>query len=570
MSLKKIFICIYFLIFVFSQITEGQTLEPEKEKFIDSILTANYPADMPGISVIISKNGKQLYQKAFGMADMEANLKLKTDNVFAIGSMSKQFTAVAMLMLVQDGKLNLKEDIKKYLPDYNTHGKTITLENLLTHTSGIPSYTEMKSFESFVKKNASPEEMISMFRDTALLFDPGTNWSYSDSGFMLAAYIVQKVSGMDFNDFLKEKIFEPLGMNHTYIGSFTKIIPNRARGYDPSGADDVQNTDYYSWSWPFGAGGILSTTGDLLKWDEALYTDKLVNKELLEMAFKSFKLNDGRPVNYGYGWAVNNFEGHPFIFHGGAIGGYLSEGVRLPDEHIYVAGLTNTTKTPPDDIINKISLKMMDYHAEIPVAIQIDESLLEEYTGVFEANMSSARIISNMGSEKEYRYITTEDGNLYSTRSGSSKRLLIPVEKDKFYTKEGTTVFTFIRNNTGKIVSVNLTSNPVQFGPVDVSPKTDLPLPVEKEAVTVDETVLKSYEGTYQLQPGFDLVVYIKDGEFYTEPTGQSPIILHAQSDTHFFIKEVDAQIDFNKDSAGKVISLTLTQGQKFECKKIK
>ncbi|MDZ4711060.1 MAG: serine hydrolase [bacterium] len=568
MSFRKITICICFLIT--SQLSFGQTLDPGKEKFIDSVLNANYPAGMPGISVIVSKDGKPLYKKAFGMADMEADLKLKTDNVFAIGSMTKQFTAVAVLMLVQDGKLNLTDDVKKYLPDYNTHGKTITLKHLLTHTSGIPSYTEMKSFVDLIKKEASPEEIINMFKDTALLFDPGTNWSYSNAGYMLAAYIVERVSGMEFNNFLIEKIFKPLEMKNTYIGSFTKIIPKRARGYDPSGTDHVQNTDYYSWSWPYGAGNILSTTGDLLKWDEALYSDKLVKKDLLDIAFKNFKFNDGRSVNYGYGWAINDFDNHTVIFHGGAIGGYLSEAVRIPDEHIYIAGLTNTTKTSPADIINSIALKMIGYDIKMPDKIQIDETVLEDYKGVFEANMSGLRVVTNMGSEKEYRYVTTEDGNLYSTRSGGSKRLLIPVGKDKFYTKDGTTVCTFVRNSDNKVIAINLSSYPLQYGPVEISQKTDLTLPDLKENVTVDEAILKSYEGTYQLQPGFDLVVYIKDGKFYTEPTGQAPVILHPQSDTHFFIKEVDAQVDFNKDSSGKVISLTLTQGQKFECRKTK
>lgn len=567
MMLGKLIIicCLLFTVSCF-----GQTLSTENEAFIDSLVMAAYPDTMPGISVLISKGGKTIYSKAFGIADMEQNKILRPQNVFAIGSMSKQITAIAALMLIQEGKLNLNDDIRKFFPDYNTYGKSITLENLLTHTSGIPSYTEMKSFPQMIQIDKTPEEILNTFKDSALLFDPGTNWSYSNSGFMLMAYIVEKVSGMSFNDFLKEKIFHPLGMNDTYIGSNTEVIPNRAVGYDPLDSIHVQKTAYYSWTWPYGAGSIMSTTADMLKWDEALYTDKLVSKDLLSKAWTTFVLPDGRRANYGYGWAVNDLNGHKIIFHGGAIGGYLSQGIRIPDEHLYVAGLTNTTVKSPDDVINKIAMRLLGYDTKMPDAISVSKSSLNDYAGVFEATMNSLRIVTNMGDEKEYRYVTVKDDTLWVLRSGGQKRNLIPIGTDKFYIQNQFRIFQFQRDAGNKVVSISISDYPIQYGPVEISMKTNLAIPEDKKEITVDEEILKKYPGTFEVVPGFDLVVTVRNGKIYAQATGQTEIELHATDNTHFFIKEVDAQVDFNSDSTGNISSLTLTQGQKMECRKIK
>lgn len=545
-----------------------QMLNSDDKKFVDSILATVFTDSMPGISVLISKDGKVIYERAIGIADMDSKEKLRPENVLAIGSMSKQFTAVAVLMLVQEGKLKLDEDIKTYLPSYNTHGKKITLENLLTHTSGIPSFTEMKSFEKVMTEDRTPEQIIDMFRDSSLLFDPGTNWSYSNAGFMLAAYIVSKVSGMDFNEFLKSRIFKPLQMSNTFIGSNTEEIPNKAKGYDPLDSIRVQNTINYSWTWPYGAGSIMSTVEDMKKWDEALYTDKLVNQTLLKKAWDNFKLDNGANANYGYGWFLSDAANHKIIFHGGAIGGYLSQALRIPDEHLYVIGLTNTTARNPTEVINAIAMHLIDNDPKLPNEITIQEKNLKEYTGVYEANFAGLRIITNMGTEKEYRFVTTDGKNLFVQRSGGEKKQLIPCAADEFYTKDNGRIYKFERNSDNKIVSVSLHDNPIQYGPVEVSLKTDLPLPESKAEIKVDESVLQKYTGTYQLMPGFDLVIKINDGKFMLQATGQSAVELFAESNTHFFIKEVDAQIDFHVNDNGEATSLTLTQGQKYECKK--
>src|SRR6516165_5794235 len=199
-------------------------------KAIDSIVNAVYKADEPGASVLLAQNGKILLRKGYGMANMELRVPVYPDHVFAIASMSKYFTAVAILILQEQGKLNVKDDVHKYMPAYNTHGKTISIENLLTHTSGIPGDGEMQSYGVKAKLEESRYTGMQFSEDQPLLFEPGTNWSYSNPGFNLLAFIVEKASGQSFKEFVQQNILNKLGMNQTYFGR-KGVIPLKTTGY---------------------------------------------------------------------------------------------------------------------------------------------------------------------------------------------------------------------------------------------------------------------------------------------------------------------------------------------------
>ncbi len=256
---------------------------------LDAIASAAYPPNEPGASVLVTKDGAVLLRKAYGLADVELQVPIAPEMVFRIGSVTKQFTAAAVLLLEQEGKLSIGDDIRKYLPDYPTEGHTITIEHLLTHTSGIRSYTDISSFSDRMREDMTVGEIIDLFKDEPLAFEPGDKFAYNNSGYILLGAIIEKVTGKSYEAFLRERIFDPLGMEHTSYGERSKIVPDRARGYDGRNGR-FGNAAYLSMTLPFSAGALLSTVDDLGKWDQALYSNRLLSPDSLDKWWKPFRL----------------------------------------------------------------------------------------------------------------------------------------------------------------------------------------------------------------------------------------------------------------------------------------
>lgn len=565
-------ILIIFSLFLFGVVTPlqaQQTVTPAQQQKIREILKEAYPDSLPGSSMMLVQNGQVVMTETHGMANMEERIPIRPEHVFAIGSTSKQFTAVGILVLVQQGKVDLKEDITKYIPGYNTHGRHITVENLLTHTSGIRSFTEMPGFSDMITTDKSMEEIRKSFEDSTLLFEPGSMWSYSNSGFFLAAYIIEKVSGQSYADFIRENLFKPAGMDHTCFGSNTDIIMNRAQGYDAAGEHNVERTRPYSWSWPIGAGNIMSTTTDMAAWNNALLSGKIIKTELLKQAHTPFKLTNGQDTHYGYGWQINKVGNFRVIAHGGAIGGYLADAIYLPEKNIYLVSLTNTTAVSSIDQMRKCVLILLDQPTGDPAVVNTKTNL-KEYEGVYEVNLLSGRVVANSGNDKIYRNVFVEDGKLYIQRSGRSKAELLSSGSDDFFIKDSPQRFHFNRDKKKKVVSIDVYNYPMAFGPVDVNKKTDLSLPVAGQEIKVPADILRKYLGVYELAPGFTLEFSLDGDRFFTQATGQDKFEVYAKSETSFFLKVVDAKIDFKMDTEGTVTGLTLTQGRKMEAKKIR
>ena len=255
----------------------------------DKLLSEQFKAGESGCAALVAQKGQILYKKAFGMADIELNVPMQADMVFRIGSITKQFTAVCILQLMEQGKLSLQDEITKFIPDYPTQAHKITIEHLLTHTSGIKSYTGMKNFQDIIRKDMKPEEVIDFFKNQPMEFVPGSKFNYNNSGYFLLGYIIEKVSGKTYPQYLEENIFKPLGMTNTVFGSNSKIIKNRASGYEP-GSDGIVNASLMSMTIPYAAGSIQSTVEDLYKWHQAVHAYKLVKKENLDKAFTPYKL----------------------------------------------------------------------------------------------------------------------------------------------------------------------------------------------------------------------------------------------------------------------------------------
>lgn len=547
----------------------AQKLTDAQKVYFDSVMTSTYAPNKPGATVLVAQNGKVLFRNSYGLANVELTIPNKPEYVFRIGSMSKQFTAVSILILAQEGELSLQDDITKHLPNYNTHGEVVTIEHLLTHTSGIPSYTEMEGFGEKMMESQTKKEIMDFFSKDKLLFKPGTDWSYSNSGYFLAGVIVEKVSGESLEDFMRTRIFEPLEMESTTTGSNNKIIWGGVSGYQPKSDTEFMPATYLNWSWPFGAGDLVSNVDNLLLWDEALYSDKILNAEMRKKAFESFKLADGQSANYGYGWAVSNFKGDKYIHHGGAINGFLSDGIRYEKDHVFVVVLSNNTGESPAKCAETIALYMAGQSFDKPKSLPTKAKELEDYVGTYEIHRMGSRLASNFGDDKSYRYVSVENDTLYGQVTGSAQRPAYKIGKDLFASPGGTMQIRFIREKK-KVVAMEVSSKPLPYGPTSIDVRTSKELPKEKGVMELDAATLSKYAGTYDFGGGFMIEITIDGTDVFAKATGQNAAQVFPESEKKFFYKIVDASFIFDFDEEGNVTGLTLQQGGSFPAKKIK
>lgn len=319
---------------------EARQADPDIGARIDRVLAASRQSDQPGYTIIVVKEGATLLRKGYGTADMAAHTPLKPDTVLRIGSITKQFTATAILLLVDEGKIRLDDDITVYLPDYPTRGQQITIEHLLTHTSGIASFTSKPGYMSDMARDVTVPHMIDTFKGDPLDFAPGSRYKYNNSGYFLLGAIIEKVSGQTYDKFVAERIFIPLGMTRTAYEGHERGQAEQAVGYTRT-AQGYQPAGPLSMTQPYAAGALVSTVDDLARWDAAVSSGKLLKAASWQRAFTPYVLSTGKSTGYGYGWSVASLRGTPMIAHSGGINGFASYALRLPDEKVYVAVLSN-------------------------------------------------------------------------------------------------------------------------------------------------------------------------------------------------------------------------------------
>jgi len=405
---------IYFLFFVslltltfsFAQSKEDKKLS----KSIDELITSRLNRISPGCAILISKNGQIFYQKAFGTANLELKVPAMPDMIFRIGSITKQFTAVSILQLVEQGKIYLNDSLQKYIKDFPPKGHTITIENLLTQTSGIPDYFNLElNLPNPFRIDISAKQIVDSIKIQQLAFTPSSKFEYSNSNYFLLGYIIEQVSGLSYADYLQKNIFDPTGLTNTYYDIPTKIIPNRANGYDKTDTS-YSNADFISMAAFYSAGALMSNTGDLNKWNHALYNEKILKKETILKAHEPFKLLDGKLSEYGYGWFIRKIEESKTIEHGGSIFGFRAEEIFLPNEKIFVTGLFNCRQTNNDE-------QELCYDI---VKLMLGKPLIKEIT------LPDEIISRNVGTYKNDQYNQTMtiqkggDGRLYCTLSNGT------------------------------------------------------------------------------------------------------------------------------------------------------
>lgn len=430
---------------------------------IDAMLTAAYPADEPGAAVIVVKDGDTMFRKAYGMANLELDVPLEPDMIFRIGSITKQFSAAAILLLEQEGKLSIQDPITKYLPGYPTHGHTITIEHLLTHTSGIHSYTNTPGYMGNpVRSDLSTEELVEVFADDPMEFAPGERWKYNNSGYVLVGAIIEKVSGQSYAEFLEEHIFDPLEMTSSHYGG-PQLIKRRASGYSGT-AGDYENAGYVSMTQPHAAGSLLSSVDDLARWDRALTTQDLLTRASYERMTTQYVLNDGEAADYGYGFGLRKLRGRDSVQHGGGIHGFSTFALRIPEERLYVSVLTNIPgrQPSPATVATKIAALTLGEPFADRIAIELPASTLEHYTGSYYF-------------DAEFQLdVSFEEGKLFTQFSGGGpKTEALPESETTFFYESSLTFFEMLVGEDGTVTGMRFHPNGADEG--DVHPK----VPVE-------------------------------------------------------------------------------------------
>ena len=305
-------------------------------------------------TVLVAKNGVPVFRKAYGLANREWDVPNTPDTKFRIGSNTKQFTATAILQLAEAGKLSIDDPVSKYYASAPDAWKSITIRHLLTHTSGIPTYTAIPHFfAGDARLDRTPEEIIKLTQDKPLEFEPGSKFSYDNSGYIILGYIIEKASGEHYADYLQHHIFDALDMKSTGYDVSETIMPKRASGYDWNKTKFV-NTPYLSMTEPYSAGSLYSTVDDMLIWDQALNLGKPLSPPSLQKMFTDYG------HGYGYGWMIDNQFGHQHIWHGGGINGFVSKFDRYPRDKLTVVVFSNETNAPVGRIADGLAAIYLD------------------------------------------------------------------------------------------------------------------------------------------------------------------------------------------------------------------
>jgi CubicO group peptidase (beta-lactamase class C family) len=403
-------------------------------------------------NVLIAENGKPIFQRSYGLAFREKHDSLNSESIFELASIGKQFTAMAIMILKQEGKLKYEDSLRKFFPELPYIN--ITIRHLLNHTSGLPDYMElvapgMNHWDS--TRIMTNKDMIALLAKIKpdVLFQPGEKWEYSNTGYALLASIVEKVSGLTFKEFMAKAIYQPLGMNRSLVYHKRleqRIVDNYAYGYvfDKKKRDYVMadSSEYasmvYSLDGIYGDGITNSTTTDLLKWDQSLYTEQLVSKETMQDAFSPAPLNGGKTYDYGFGWLFRDTkEFGRIVFHSGGWPGYSTWIERHPRDNKTIIILANAGNG-----MSRIqSVRKILYGIEDgpPREIKLSAKILKQYTGQYKL------------SDRDTITINFENNQLYGSGAGQKKHALYPEANDIFFRKDAEYKTQFVKNKKGKV-----------------------------------------------------------------------------------------------------------------------
>jgi CubicO group peptidase (beta-lactamase class C family) len=556
-------------LFVIALLTATAAVAQDKAQKIDALLKNYYDYGQLNGAVLVAENGKVIYKKGFGMANMEWEIPNQTDTRFRIGSVTKQFTATLILQLVEEGKIKLDAHLTDYLPDYRKDtGDRVTIHQLLNHTSGIPSYTGLPGF--FQNDSRDPygvKEFVKKFASGDLEFEPGSKFNYNNSGYFLLGAIVEQVTGKPYAQVLRERIFDPLGMTDTGYDTHDPLIKKRASGYQKS-IDGYTNAPYLDMLLPYAAGSLYSTVEDLYKWDQALYDNKILSAASKELMFKPGL------SNYGYGFGISDRpigkteKKTKIIQHSGGINGFNSLFTRVVEQKSLIVILDNVGQGRYHGGITNSIISILNNQPYDEPKKSIAETL---YKTAFEKGGAAA--------VAEYRKLKTATGVAYDFSEGELNTLgyqLLGKERAKDAIeifKLNTEMFPQSANPYDSLGEAYLKDGQKEPAlasykkAVELDPQNANAVQVVKrlegKEIKVNSSGFEAYVGDYEVSPTFILTITKEGDKLFGQGTGQPKMELEPVSETQFSIPQVKANISFEKDSDGKVVGLSLTQGSR-------
>ena len=559
---------------------QSAALAQVKARKIDELVSLYNKYGKFNGSVLVAENGKVIFEKGYGLANMEWNIPNQPDTKFRLGSITKQFTATLILQLVEQGKIKLDGKLIDYLPDYRKDtGAKVTIHNLLSHTSGVPNYTAQQGFFQNVSRNPfTVDDFIKKYASGDLEFEPGTKFNYSNSGYFLLGAIVEKVTGKPYEQVLKENILDPVGMKNTGYDHYSAIISKRATGYTKTPVG-YENAPYLDMTIPYAAGSLFSTVEDLFLWDQALYGEKILSAKSKEVMFKP-NLN-----NYGYGFVMtkvtlgpNKME-VPVVQHNGGINGFSTTIVRLVNDKRLIVLLDNTERGQYlDGIASGIASILYAQPYESPKQ-SIADTLLKT---IIEKDVVSAvtqyRALKAGATASQYD-LAEPELNTLGYRLIQMKKVADAIEIFKLNVEaypQAANAYDSLGEgymvHGDKDLAIANYKKSLELNPKNTSATTQLALLAnEQKEIKVDPKLYDAYAGDYELAPGFIITVTHEDGKLMAQATGQSKFELFPLSETEFTLKVIAAQVTFVKNEQGQVTQLILSQnGRKTPGKKIR
>ena len=532
--------------FPLSLLAASQDAQADVASHARKVLVENYAAGGPGAAILVARGDDVLFRDARGLADVGTRQPLRADDVFRIGSVSKQFAAAGLLTLVESGKVGLDDPLGKYLPDFPNGGQ-ITVLQLLNHTSGVKSYTSIPAvMEGPLEKDVSTAQLIAAFKDEAPDFAPGTAWAYDNSGYVLVGAVIEVVSGQPWHEYLRRTLFEPLGMTRTGYGADPRAAALQVQGYMPEDGKFVAPRPM-SMTFPHAAGALLSTVDDLLKWNRALHEGRV----LADADYTRMITPVGHAIdnNYGFGIGRDSVRGHTMLDHNGNIPGFASALAYIPGEDISVVVLQNIEENEghdaPDAIARKLAAVALGKPYPVPVAIAVDPVALKQVEGVYPVDGNSARVLRVV------------DGDLTAQRTGGQRRTLMPIGKDEFLYDDGLTRFTIERDAAGAVAGMRFFAG--GEGPGVLLARSTATLPAERREVPLRQAEIDRVLGTYRAAAG-NMKVFFDGSRLMAQMAGQPAAEIFAESPSVFFLTVVDATLEFGAGN-GPAPSVVLRQG---------
>ncbi|MCX6279950.1 MAG: serine hydrolase [Bacteroidetes bacterium] len=514
---------------------------PSLDYYISHIFRSLQIDTMPGASVLVSQNGDIIYQKGFGYADIEKKIPVTPDTKFKIGSISKQFTAVAILKLQEEGKIKTEDKLSKYIPDF-PRGNEVTIYQLLTHTSGIHDYNSTPNLD--MTKPVTPQALLDIIKKLPYDFNPGERYLYNNSGYFILGYIVAQLSGKTLGEYLNETFFKPLGMKNSGIYETNIVLNNEAQGYSMNGGK-VKKADFQEMSWTLGVGSIYSTTKDLYKWNEAIFNEKVLSNATLKAAFTQAGLNSGSKVDYGFGWFLITNRGLKFIQHSGGVSGFSAFLGRQPENKLTVCVLLNSLPSPEGihptlngQAIFEFILQDKIENQRIGVDTIVSENILKKYVGRYNYGQGMAL------------WVTLKDKQLFGQMTAMEASPLTPISENEFYFKA--------RNAKIKFVSdrYSIVDRLFQYQNGDFFEATRLK---DETPIKINPDFYDKLTGKYDFGNNYVIEIIKENDKLFVLTPYMPKYELLPTGELDYFAMEVASKISFVLNKEGKAESLNST-----------